>query len=142
MPSNFILPMYMMPNKAKTSCAVVYTILALILALIVIANGIVVLYACLVWHHYDNEINVRFMVGITIFVTCTTLPFALITGYLVIFLYTYLICRQSQRHIPTQRNVTTFDGLRFQSLISMMGWILLLRLTSAYQPGQLIIFIW
>ena len=72
--------------KANSSCAVVYTILGLILALIVIANGIVVLYACLVWHQYDNnEINARFMVGIIIFVTCTTLPFALITGYLVIF---------------------------------------------------------
>merc|ERR1712024_368884 len=68
----------------NSSCAVVYTILGLILALIVIANGIVVLYSCLVWHQYDNnEINARFMVGIIIFVTCTTLPFALITGYLI-----------------------------------------------------------
>ena len=81
----------------SSSCnTVVYTILALILALIVIANGIIVLYACLVWHtNYDNEINARFMVGIIIFVTCTTLPFALITGYLVYncfcFFHIYLL---------------------------------------------------
>ena len=74
----------MKANSSSCTNAVVYTILALILALIVIANGIIVLYACLVWHtNYDNEINARFMVGIIIFVTCTTLPFALITGYLV-----------------------------------------------------------
>ena len=75
----------MKANSSSCTNAVVYTILALILALIVIANGIIVLYACLVWHttNYDNEINARFMVGIVIFVTCTTLPFALITGYLV-----------------------------------------------------------
>ena len=82
----------MKANSSSCTNAVVYTILALILALIVIANGIVVLYTCLVWHQYDNEINARFMVGIIIFVTCTTLPFALITGYLVyncIYIFTY-----------------------------------------------------
>ena len=26
-----------------------------------------------------------------------------------------------QRHVPTQRNVTTFEGLRFRSLISVLG---------------------
>ena len=86
----------MKANSSSCTNAVVYTILALILALIVIANGIIVLYACLVWHtNYDNEINTRFMVGIIIFVTCTTLPFALITGYLVYncfcFFHIYLL---------------------------------------------------
>ena len=90
----------MKANSSSCTNAVVYTILALILALIVIANGIIVLYACLVWHtNYDNEINARFMVGIIIFVTCTTLPFALITGYLVYncfcFFHIYLLTKYS-----------------------------------------------
>ena len=66
--------------KGTSSC--VNMILGLVLVMIIIANGIVVLYACLLWQKYE-KINAQFLVGIIIFVVCTTLPFALITGFLV-----------------------------------------------------------
>ena len=66
--------------KGSSTC--IYTFLASVLSLIIVANAIVVLYACLLWDDYE-EINAKFVVGIIIFIGCTTLPFALITGYLV-----------------------------------------------------------
>ena len=66
--------------KGSSTC--IYTFLASVLTLIIVANAIVVLYACLLWDDYE-EINAKFVVGIIIFIGCTTLPFALITGYLV-----------------------------------------------------------
>ena len=41
-------------------------------------------------------------------------------------LITSYLCRLG-RHVPTKRNVTTFDGLRFWSLFSVLGWILLIK---------------
>ena len=73
----------------KGSSACIYTFLASVLTLIIVANAIVVLYACLLWDDYE-EINAKFVVGIIIFIGCTTLPFALITGYLVRNRFIYL----------------------------------------------------
>ena len=73
--------------KGSSTC--IYTFLASVLTLIIVANAIVVLYACLLWDDYE-EINAKFVVGIIIFIGCTTLPFALITGYLVRNRFMYL----------------------------------------------------
>ena len=78
--------------KGSSTC--IYTFLASVLTLIIVANAIVVLYACLLWDDYE-EINAKFVVGIIIFIGCTTLPFALITGYLVRNRFMYLDkCRE------------------------------------------------
>ena len=62
------------------------TLLALFLALILFIQSVILLHACLIWPAKENNTNSNsvFYMGVVIFVTCTTLPFALITGYMVI----------------------------------------------------------
>ena len=100
--------------KGSSTC--IYTFLASVLTLIIVANAIVVLYACLLWDDYE-EINAKFVVGIIIFIGCTTLPFALITGYLVrnrfiyldkVQLAMYLLYVRCIRHL---RRVDAFSSL-------------------------------
>ena len=106
--------------KGSSTC--IYTFLASVLTLIIVANAIVVLYACLLWDDYE-EINAKFVVGIIIFIGCTTLPFALITGYLVrnrfiyldkcckcnwLFIFLYLL--RCIRHL---RRVDAFSSLNY-----------------------------
>ena len=61
------------------------TLLALFLALILFVQSMILLQACLIWPAKENtDSDSVFYMGVVIFVTCTTLPFALITGYMVI----------------------------------------------------------
>ncbi len=54
------------------------------LTLILVVQSVTILYACLIWPSTSKVKNESvFYIGVVIFVTCSTLPFALITGYLV-----------------------------------------------------------
>ena len=48
-----------------------------------IVDGSVVLYACLIWPNHDASDDPLFIVGVVTFVTCFTLPFLIITGFMV-----------------------------------------------------------
>ena len=56
---------------------------AILVAILLVIDGAVVLYACLIWPQKDASDSL-FAVGIVTFVICFTLPFVLITGFLVI----------------------------------------------------------
>ena len=63
----------------KTATIFVATLLVFLL----VVDGVVVLYACVLWTRPGENTDPVFIVGIVTFVICFTLPFMLITGFLV-----------------------------------------------------------
>ena len=60
------------------------TWLTIFFTFILLVESVILLYACLIWPSKIQNESVFYM-GVVIFVTCSTLPFALITGFLVRF---------------------------------------------------------
>ena len=65
-------------------------LLGIFLALILTIQTVILLYACLIWPASKLQNDTVFYMGALIFVTCSILPFALITGYLVIYNFTLI----------------------------------------------------
>ena len=77
-------------------------LLGIFLALILTIQTVILLYACLIWPASKLQNDTVFYMGALIFVTCSILPFALITGYLVIYNFTLitrtaLLCPKKER---------------------------------------------
>ena len=66
-----------MNSSQKVSLAV-----TVFICFLLVANGSLVLYACLLWPKKSTE-DPLFIVGVVTFVICFTLPFIVVTGYLV-----------------------------------------------------------
>ena len=69
---------------------------AILVTILFVIDGVVALYACLLWPRKEAEIQATsvseplFVVGIVTFVVCFTLPFVLITGFLVMKVFVLL----------------------------------------------------
>ena len=68
----------MYPSQKVSVAAAVFT------SVLLIADGALVLYACLLWPREDAGLgSPLFVVGVATFVVCFSLPFVLIGGFVV-----------------------------------------------------------